>query len=129
MTIELWDETLPGARASAGTLTFKMKSLTVRDLLRARIQKEVAQYNQTLPEKFLGLVQPEGPELILNGRALPTRRPLSWEAQFDRACSSFKSNGFMVLIDDRQVTELDAPFDVRPDSRVSFVKLVPLVGG
>ncbi len=128
MTIELWDETLPGTRANAGTLTFKTKSLTVRELLRARVQQEVAHYNQTLPEAFQGLVPPEDTELILNG-ARGTRRPLDWEAQFQRACSSFKSNGFLVLIDDRQVTELDASFDVRPDSRVSFVKLVPLVGG
>jgi hypothetical protein len=129
MTIELWDETLPGKRASAGTLHLPTKSLTVRELLRARIQKEVAQYNQTLPEAFEGLVQPEAAERILNGFRLGTRRPLDWEAQFRQACSSFNSNGFLVLVDEQQITDLDSPFYPTPDSQVSFVKLVPLVGG
>jgi hypothetical protein len=129
MTIELWDETLPGKRASAGSLTLATKSLTVRELLRVRIQKEVAQYNQTLPETFEGLVQPEAAERLLNGFRLGTRRPLDWEAQFRQACSSFNANGFLVLVGDQQITDLDLPFYPTPDSKVSFVKLLPLVGG
>lgn len=129
MTIELWDETLPGTRASAGTLRLAAESMTVRDLLKARIQQEVERYNLSLPGTFRGFVQPEETERILNGYQMRVNRPLDWEAQFRHACRSFQENGFLVLVDDRQVTDLDTPVDLRPDSSVSFVKLVPLVGG
>jgi hypothetical protein len=129
VTIQLWDETLPGSRSSAGTLDLAAKSLTVRQLLRSRIRHEVERYNESLPEIYQGLVQPEETERILNGYRMQTRRRLDWEAQFRQACYSFRSNGFLVLVDDRQVTELDEPFDLHDESCVSFVKLVPLVGG
>jgi hypothetical protein len=42
---------------------------------------------------------------------------------------AFKRNGFVVLVDDRQVTDLDEVLEVSADTEVSFVRLVPLVGG
>ncbi len=56
-------------------------------------------------------------------------RPLDWEVQFERACTSFERNGFLVLVDGRQVSELDERIDLLADSEIQFVKLVPLVGG
>ena len=56
-------------------------------------------------------------------------RPVSYEKQLERAIGAFHSTGFFVLLDDRQVEDLDSPITVREDSLVSFVKLVPLVGG
>lgn len=41
----------------------------------------------------------------------------------------FERNGFLVLVDGRQVSELDERIELRADSEVEFVKLVPLVGG
>jgi hypothetical protein len=93
------------------------------------VQQEVERYNQHLPEVFPGLVQPEESEQILNGFRLRVQRPLDWEVQFERACSSFERNGFLVLVDGSQVSELDERIDLRADSEVQFVKLVPLVGG
>jgi hypothetical protein len=129
MTIQIWDESSPGKRCHATTILLDAPSLTVRELLRARVRQEVDRYNQTLPEVFQGLVQPEESEKLLNGFRLKTRRPLDWEAQFRRACSSFEKNGFLILVDDDQIMELDAPLTLRPESHVEFVKLVPLVGG
>ncbi len=103
--------------------------MTAKELIRSRVQQEVEQHNQSLPEVFRGLVQPEESEQILNGFRMRTKRPLDWKVQFERACSSFERNGFLLLVDGRQVSELDARIDLRPDSEVQFVKLVPLVGG
>jgi hypothetical protein len=49
--------------------------------------------------------------------------------QCRRAYSSFEKNGFLVLVDGKQVTELDSPFDLHENSEIEFIKLVPLVGG
>ncbi|WP_433652468.1 hypothetical protein ACQP2C_09160 [Micromonospora zamorensis] len=42
---------------------------------------------------------------------------------------AFGRNGFVVLVDDRQVTALDEKVHLHAGSRVTFLKLVPLVGG
>jgi len=103
--------------------------LTARELIGSRVRQEVDRYNQSLPEVFRGLVQPEESEQILNGFRLKTKRPLDSDAQIQRACSSFERNGFLLLVDGQQISELDAEIDLHSDSEVQFVKLVPLVGG
>lgn len=129
MTILIFDSPLHGERRTAGGIRLDMGTVTLRDLIRGRLQQEVERYNQALPETFQGLVQPEESEQILNGFRLKTKRPLDWEVQCRRACSSFEKNGFLVLIDGKQVTELDVPFDLHEDSEIDFIKLVPLIGG
>ncbi|MEU7917295.1 hypothetical protein [Micromonospora zamorensis] len=42
---------------------------------------------------------------------------------------AFGRNGFVVLVDDRQITSLDDKVHLHAGSRVTFLKLVPLVGG
>lgn len=42
---------------------------------------------------------------------------------------AFGRNGFVVLVDDRQVTALDDKVHLHAGSRITFLKLVPLVGG
>ena len=129
MTIHIWDEVIPGQRTPAETVTVQEARTTVRELIRSRVQQEVERHNQSLPEVFHGLVQPEESEQILNGFRMKAPRPLAWEVQFERACSSFERNGFLLLVDGRQVIELDDRVDLLADSEVQFVKLVPLVGG
>ena len=129
MAILIFDAPLQGERTAAGKIQLDAGPVTLRDLIRERLQQEVDRYNQTLPETFQGLVQPEESEQILNGFRLKTKRPLDWEVQCRRAYFSFEKNGFLVLVDGKQVTELDERFDLKENSEIDFIKLVPLVGG
>ena len=129
ISLRIWDEIIPGQRSFARALIVQQSRMTARDLIGSRVRQEVERYNQSLPEVFCGLVQPEESEQILNGFRLKTKRPLDWEVQFQRACGSFERNGFLLLIDGQQVVELDQHIDLKTDSEVQFVKLVPLVGG
>jgi hypothetical protein len=129
MTIQIFDAPLHGERTAAGGVFLASGPATLRDLIRGRLKQEVERYNQALPEIFHGLVQPEESEQILNGFRMKTRRPLDWEVQCGRAYSSFQKNGFLVLVDGKQVTELDSRFDLHENSEIDFIKLVPLVGG
>jgi hypothetical protein len=43
--------------------------------------------------------------------------------------TAFRRNGFVVLVDERQVEDLDEVVDLFAGSVVTFLKLVPLVGG
>jgi hypothetical protein len=129
MTIQIFDAPLHGERTAAGAISLNVGPTTLRDLIRGRLQQEVERYNQTLPGTFQGLVQPEESERILNGFRMKTQRPLDWEVQCRRAYSSFERNGFLVLVEGKQVTDLDSRFDLHEDSEIEFIKLVPLVGG
>lgn len=129
MTVHIVDQVIPGQLSPAVSVLVPQAATTAGELIRSRVQQEVERHNQSLPEVFCGLVQPEESERILNGFRMKTRRPLDWQKQFERACAAFQRNGFLLLVDGKQVSELDEPIELRADSEVQFVKLVPLVGG
>lgn len=123
------DETTSGSRSDGWALEIAEERLTVRELIRRRVFQEVAEYNARRPEVFQGLVQPADAERVLNGYALRTPRRIDPETQTDLALKAFAGNGFLVLVGDRQVTEPDEEIDLVLGTEVTFLKLVPLVGG
>lgn len=128
-TLTIHDETTSGQKTNTFTLDCLTEHLTVRDLIRARIYQEVQDYNLKEPEYFRGLVEPTNAEKVLNGYKLKARRKIDWQEQYQRALEAFDRNGFFVLVGNRQAESLDQEFEVKVDTEVSFVKLVPLVGG
>ncbi len=128
-TLTIHDETSSGQKTHSFTLECLTERMTVRELIRARIYQEVQDYNTREPEYFRGLVEPTQAERTLNGYRLRERRQLDWQEQFQRATEAFERNGFFVLVGQRQAERLDEEFEVKVDTEVSFVKLVPLVGG
>ena len=128
-TLLVHDETTSGRKTNSFTLDCLTERMTVREVIRARIYQEVQDYNQKEPEYFRGLVEPTQAERTLNGFKLKAKRKIDWQEQFQRACEAFERNGFFLLVGDRQATTLDEQFEVKVDTEVSFVKLVPLVGG
>ena len=62
-------------------------------------------------------------------RPLKKRRTINWKEKYTRALDAFGRSGFFILIGDRQVEDLDEIYDVGPETEISFVKLMPLVGG
>jgi len=120
---------VPGPHSPARVVTLPEAVTTPRELIRTRVREEVERHNQTMPEVFCGLVQPEESERILNGFRMRDKRRLDWEVQFQRACASFDRNGFLLIVDGRQVMGLDEPLELQEESEVQFVKLVPLIGG
>jgi len=105
------------------------ETVSVGELIRARVFQEVEEYNNKTPETFRMLVQPGEAERTLNGFKFSKPRQVDAQAQFEKAVEAFEGNGFLVLVDDRQVESLDDEIALRPETSVSFLKLVPLVGG
>lgn len=128
-TLTIADETVGGATTHELVVEFLTERITVRELIRGRVYQEVQDYNRKLDGHFRGLVRPTDADDAPAGFRLRTRREIDWKAQFDRAVEAFDRNGFFILIDDKQAECLDEPIVLRPDTRVSFVKLTPLVGG
>ncbi|MEU6073474.1 hypothetical protein [Micromonospora sp. NPDC047074] len=128
-TVSFVDETTAGDRTRARPLNIFEERLALREVIRRRVLQEVAEHNARQSQVFCGLVQPGDAERTLNGWRLPSPRRLDADEQFGRAIDAFGRNGFVVLVDDRQVEELDAEIELRDGVEISFLKLVPLVGG
>jgi hypothetical protein len=129
VTLTIYDETLSGERTPRLTLYFAVQRITVRDLIRDRVYQEVQDYNQSQPEYFRGLVQPTDSEQVLNGYKLPQRRSIDWEKQYEKALQAFQNNGFIILVNDRQVEDLEEEIELTEELPISFLRLIPLVGG
>lgn len=138
-TITIQDQTTSGKKLGELTLDVLTERITVRELIRARVYQEVEDFNQrqraeagaaaTGELTFRGLVQPTETEATLNGYRMKRVREVDWKAQFEKACEVFERNGFLVLVDERQVEGLDEEVVLGATSTVTFLKMVPLVGG
>lgn len=130
MTVEVMvrDETTTGVVLQELALQLEAEQMTVRELIVSRLASEVRAYNAgQMLGGFHGLVQPTEAELALNGPREP--HAVDEEAQAKVAVEAFERGRFLLLVDDRQVTELDELVVLRTGSSVSFLKLTPLVGG
>ena len=134
VTVSVVDETTTGERRDAWHLEIFEERLPLREVIRRRVFQEVAEYNARGSSRHLGLVAPTDAERALNGaephgaRAHEPHRLVA-EGQCTRALEAFGRNGFVVLVDDSQVDDLDAQVEIRAGTEITFLKLVPLVGG
>ncbi len=81
----------------------------MREIIRDRVRQEVEAYNRETPAYFQGLVQPVESERLLNGYRMKQQRKINWQEQYDRAIEAFQSNGFIVLVNDRQIDDRSWP--------------------
>ena len=127
LTIE--DRTSTGRPTGSITLPDLPDRITLRELIRLRVREEVARYNLKPTDVFRGLIQPDGSTQALDGYTMPGRRRIDWEKQADIAIDRFGRNGFFVLVNGKQVEDLETTLDLVGQMDVGFVKLTPLIGG
>ncbi|MUV04330.1 hypothetical protein GN157_11480 [Flavobacterium rakeshii] len=129
MKILIKDELLSGKSVFETEIDFASEIVTVKDLISERVKKEVADYNNRLPEYFNGLVEPLDAEKTLNGYKLKSKKVIDAEKQIYIALDAFQKNGFFVLVDNHQADSLEEQIVLKAITTISFVKLTPLVGG
>ncbi len=122
-----------GAPAASGrpavTLHLASERVSVRELIERRVRAEVERFNRERPERYRGLVQPTDTEATLNGFRFRRPRKLDPDKQLEVALEAFRQGQVYLLVDDRQLDDLDDEFAVSADTEVIFLKLVPLIGG
>lgn len=123
------DESATGKALDEFSLPDLPDRISARELVRLRVREEVARHNAAPSAHFRGLVKPTDAEAELNGYRMRAARRLDWEKQADAAEKAFARNGFILLIGDRQLDDLDEEVDLTAEPVVSFIKLIPLVGG
>jgi len=129
MPVIVKDETGTGKVLNTFTLADLNEVMSLREIIKARIYQEVTDFNREQEElsTFNGLVQPGN--IVPTSNGVRARRVIDWEEQVEMALAAFETNGFFVLVDNKQAESLDQRFDVAVETEVSFVKLVQLVGG
>lgn len=128
-SIKIKDETIGGEILNEILLSVESERITLRELISARVVKEVELYNQQTGTLFKGLVQPGESEQTERGFVFRKHKNIDAEEQVYVALDAFAKNGFFVLIDNQQVQDLDQEVLVGKETSVAFVKLTPLVGG
>src|SRR6185369_2657128 len=130
-TLTIRDEVTSKMGKADYVITIRLTSprLTARDLIRERVRQEVEDFNRKQSDLYNGLVQPTDTERTLNGFKFRERRTLDWQEQFAKAIEGFERNAFILLVDESQVDDLDHVIPISAQTQVTFVKLVPLVGG
>ena len=133
-TVTLCRETTSGEKSDFVLADFLDEITTPRELIRRWVYEAARERNQQPIGPFGSRVQPSEMETLLNGyedHSPLTRQPIKvdWEQAYAEAITAFTRNRYFVLVDNRQMTNLDEDVYLKPDTQVSFLKLIPLVGG
>lgn len=127
MTLRIRDETSFGQMLREMEVQLAEECIDIAGLIRARVHQEVRSHNATLQTPFVGLVEPVAREQALNGTS--EIRRIDANEQTEAAKEAFVRGRVLILVDDRQVTELTDRVTLRSNSSVTFLKLVAIVGG
>lgn len=126
MLIEILDKTLPGNISNSFKIELK-EITTPQEIISIRVKEEIKNYNKKSGDKLQSLVRPLAKETLLNGHK--KKKKIDVEKQIYVALEAFQKNGFFILVDDQQISELDQKVQLKKDSSISFIKLTQLVGG
>ena len=129
INISIRDENFSGKVLQEVLVGFKSEVVTIKEIIEARVRQEVESYNKKLPEYYRGLIEPTDAEKTINGFKLRNKKPIDEEKQVYVALDAFQKNGFFVLVDNLQATDMEQKIPLTGDTQISFVKLTPLVGG
>ena len=125
MLVEVLDKTIPGEISN--TFKIELEQITTPEkIISARVHVEVKNYNNKIFKKQHSLVMPLKKEDALNSKKT---KEVDAEKQIYVALEAFQKNGFFIMVDDLQVTELKQKIQLKSNSTISFIKLTQLVGG
>lgn len=62
-------------------------------------------------------------------KKIQTRNHSNLDDLYEKALRSFESNGFLLFVNDKQITDLEEDLFLTPNTVIRFLKLIPMVGG
>lgn len=127
--IKINDEDVRGECYHSFRLPTDADKLTVRDLIKLRIETEVKGFNIRRPLCFYSLVQPEGAENTPKGYRLKTHRDIDWESQYKIALEAFENKSFLINLAGKDFQSLDDVIDTPDSIEINFVKFNEIIGG
>lgn len=127
MQIVIKDQSSTGAITHEMVVDFLTENITLRELIRGRVYQEVQDYNAGA-RKPMGMQQMSMAQ-NLPGSFSPQAKTADFHTEFDKAIDAFQRSRYFVLVGNQQPIDLDEEIVLRPDTEVTFVRLVYLAGG
>ncbi|MDH3326590.1 MAG: hypothetical protein OEM38_07735 [Gammaproteobacteria bacterium] len=127
--IKINDEDVRGDCYHSFRIPNNVDSLTVRELIKLRIESEVARFNMQRPLCFYALVQPQDAEITAKGYRLKTHRDIDWNAQYETAIEAFSNKSFLVSVSGKDFQSLDDMIETTDLVEINFVKFSEIIGG
>ena len=122
------DETFAKKAVSELLVRLSCERMTAKELISARVRAEAVLSAGAISASHRALVEPNAEEKTLNGN-VRKHAVVSVENQIHKALAAFEDNVFFLLVDDKQIEELDETVIIRPETVVTFLRLTPLKGG
>ena len=114
-----------GQRTVPVSVTVPSAGLSVRDLIARKIEQE---WSECAERQRPGLSGEAFSSEELLGDA-----PLAYcsdaRKEVERAQQAFAARAFMVVVDNQRVCDPNEILAVNPDTRIEFIKILPMVGG
>lgn len=111
--ITIQDASLQGVQAT-WHLEVQGEVSSLREVIRSRIYQEVSEFNAQQRMSLVGLVQSDQ-------ISEPVR--LDWEEHYRQALQGFHDQRYLVLVDQRQIIELDKPLLLTEMTNLQFFQL------
>lgn len=119
ITLDIFDRSVSQmvGQEAVMQLLFDSETITANELIHRRVEHEFEQFQAagTFPKSLIPLGGTEADS--------------SLEAYCQSALELFEKNGYFIIVDDRQITELDEKLTLRKESLIEFYRLTNLVGG
>jgi hypothetical protein len=128
-TVTVREQTFPAGPTDDFTLDFLTERITVRELIRGYVYQTVSEQRAKPAQPSPAAFQPAAAEQALNGPRVQRQRRLDWEREYARVLGAFQRGAVLLLVDDQQMSDLDAEIELSPDTGVTFLRLIPLAGG
>lgn len=125
----IFDETARGERTHRVQIKLVSERLSLRELIQRRVQSEVERFNLQRPINFKALVQPRDAEETAQGFRLRQHRDLDWQEQAEEAIKAFENQSFFVMVDHKDIKDLDQEITITDNTDIAFVKLMPVIAG
>lgn len=130
VSLRIVDETTSGEIYNEIVLRLASTRVRARDVIEERVRQEVQKHNDSKIKKlFAGLVQPSDTEKEVNGYRFKKSKTIDADKQVELALTGFTENKYFFLVDDLQVESLDDEFGITDQTKITFLKLIPVVGG
>lgn len=131
MQLTIQKETFAGKILDKIALEIHQESLTVAELIRLKVEQEVKQHNETLLKENQGFQNATEQRLNQSANYPPQiqRKLADPEKEAYRAWEAFQNNQVFLLIDKKQAESLEQEILLSKDTQISFMELMPLVGG
>lgn len=129
MEILVKDETFAGKILDEIMLEIERERLTVAELIEAKVAQELHKHQQIQAKQAEGYQQAVEQTLNPSAKKTMNHKLPDLEQEVYRALEAFQRNQMIITVNDRQVESLEQEILFDSGTEVSFMQLMPLVGG